>query len=78
MLRAPRANRALGLVLRLDKQERRAPGVERERQLVGELPILRADRALIDALKERDASAAARDTALEHLKELVLNPDDWK
>ena len=31
-----------------------------------------------DAIKERDASAAARDTALAHLKELGLNPADWK
>ena len=31
-----------------------------------------------DAIKERDASAAARDAALEQLKELGLNPADWK
>lgn len=29
-------------------------------------------------LRERDGSAAARDTALARLKQLGLNPDDWK
>ncbi len=33
---------------------------------------------VVEALKERDASAAARDGALEPLKDLGLNPDDWK
>ena len=30
------------------------------------------------ALKERDESAMARDSARERLKQLGLNPDDWK
>ena len=29
-------------------------------------------------LRERDTSAAARDTALARLKQLGLNPDNWK
>ena len=52
MLRAPCTNRAGRLVLGLDKHERRPPGVERDRQLVGEVPILRADRTLVESARQ--------------------------
>lgn len=33
---------------------------------------------IVETLKERDESAAARDAALAQLKDLGLNPADWK
>ena len=36
----------------LDKHERRPPAVERDRQLVGEVAVLRADRALVEPARQ--------------------------
>ncbi len=33
---------------------------------------------IVNALKERDESAVTRHVARERLKQLGLNPDDWK
>ena len=52
MLPAPRADRALGLVLGLHEQERRPPAVERHRQLVGEVAVLRPDRTLVEPARQ--------------------------